>query len=470
MELNVVRKGSQLKASSTLSFAGNQIPTPVLKLTEQGANTTFSTELQVMDVRFTLNFQGKRDGKNLSGSVIAVRNDGTSTVGTWDLRLQEVERSEQTIFQLPAPTGTNAVGRTAFHVRDLSRKEVMTDDPRDFRELMVHIWYPAEDPPNASSTSYFPELEAVQSEYSESRQIVLRFLRSHAVDNAAIARRHYSYPVLIFSPGASMSGFFYTAIIEDLASRGFIVVAIDHPFESQAVVFPNNRIAKYDEGQVSDVLKFARERIEVRAADISFVINELGNMNRKAGMFRGRIDLARLGAFGHSRGGLAAAMACQRDARLKACLNMDGGTLGGPFYPPGKNAHLNSGFMWFVRFKPEPTDEQLQSWKMTRQQWDQNRDRIESRVNGYFRRINSNSYRVTLNGASHLTFSDLPLNSSQLDLQTAALRFRLLRTVRAYTMAFFEQTLRGQNSDLMNGASSEFPEVTIERFGTRLVH
>jgi hypothetical protein len=194
-------------------------------------------------------------------------------------------------------------------------------------------------------------------------------------------------------------------------------------------------------------------------------------MNRRAGIFRGRIDLARIGVFGHSRGGLAAAMACQRDVRLKACLNMDGGTLGGPFFPPARNAHMKSAFMWFVRFKPEPSDEQLQGWKMTRQQWDQNRDRIYSRVNGYFRSIDSNSYRVTLGGgAVHLTFSDLPLNSSQLDLETVALRFRLLRIVRAYTTAFFERTLRGQNSELLNGASSDYPEVTVEQFGPRSIH
>jgi alpha-beta hydrolase superfamily lysophospholipase len=270
---------------------------------------------------------------------------------------------------------------------------------------------------------------------------------------------------VIFSAGAGMSSFFYTTIIEDLASHGYIVAAVEHPFESNAVVFPNGRVMKYDEGQVKDVLKFTRARIEVRAADVSFVINELARMNRNVGMFRGRIDLARVGVLGHSRGGLAAATACQRDARIKACLNMDGGTLGGPFYPPANNANMKSAFMWFVRFKPEPSDAQLQDWKMTRQQWEQNKDRSESRVNGYFGKIDSNSYRVTLYGASHQTFSDLPLVSSEVDLQTAASRFRLIRTVRAYVLAFFKRTLRGDNSDLLNGASSDYPEVTIERFG-----
>jgi len=258
-----------------------------------------------------------------------------------------------------------------------------------------------------------------------------------------------------------MSGFFYSAIIEELASHGYIVAAIGHPFESQEVIFPDKRIVTYDESQVKDGLRFARERIEVRAADASFVVSQLINLNMSAGKFRGRINPERIGIFGHSRGGLAAAMACQKDQRFKAGLNMDGGTLGGPFYP---DAVPKQPFLWFIRFKPEPSDEQLLNWKMTREQWNQNRDRIESRVNGYFQKIISGSYRVTLNGASHETFSDTPLFAPKVDLEILAFRFRMMRIVRTYTLAFFDRHLRNEKSQLLNGASTDYPEVTVERF------
>jgi len=239
------------------------------------------------------------------------------------------------------------------------------------------------------------------------------------------------------------------------------VAAIDHPFESHEVIFPDKRVVSYDESQVKDILSFTRQRIEVRAADVSFVINQLTRLNTTPGIFRGRIDPSRIGIFGHSRGGLATAMACQRDRRLKACLNMDGGTLGGPFYP---DAMPEQPFMWFSRFKPEPSDEQLLGWKMNRQQWDQNRDRTYSRVNGYFRAVPSGSYRVTLNGAVHLTFSDFPLFESNLDLETLAFRYRMTRIVRNYTLAFFDRYLRNKKPELLTGASTDYPEVTLERF------
>ena len=41
--------------------------------------------------------------------------------------------------------------------------------------------------------------------------------------------------------------------------------------------------------------------------------------------FKGRFDLTRVGATGHSLGGKIAITACQQDKRFKFCLNLDGG-------------------------------------------------------------------------------------------------------------------------------------------------
>jgi pimeloyl-ACP methyl ester carboxylesterase len=464
MQLKLILRGADWKSESSFNVGGNELSKPVRALKRDGADISFSTELQAMDTHFTLHFSGKRYGNKLRGSVSAIRDDGTVTSGTWDLQLQPSGERDQTA-ELPAPTGRYPIGRTSFHWKDLSRPEVMTVEPRDVREVMVHVWYPAEQPTTSSSAAYFPDFAVLKSAFSESERLVLASVRSHAVNDAPIAASHYAYPVLIFSPGAGMSSFFYTSIIEELTSHGYIVAAIDHSYESQPVVFPDERIAKYDESQVKDVLRFARERIEVRAADTSFVIDQLAKLQRANARFRNHIDLTRIGILGHSRGGLAAAMACQRDPRLKACLNMDGGTLGGPFYHDRNSDGPQQPFMWFIRFKPEPSDEQLGTWKMTREQWNQNRDRIESRVNGYFQNIRSVSYRVTLNGATHETFSDLPVLLSKDDLQALAFRTRLLRIVRDLTLAFFDRHLRNERPPVLNGALRDYPEVTLEQFG-----
>ena len=43
---------------------------------------------------------------------------------------------------------------------------------------------------------------------------------------------------------------------------------------------------------------------------------------------------------------------------------------------------------------------------------------------------------------------------------------RAHQVITAYTLAFFDKYLRGQNSDLLNAPSDKYPEVTFKRKGT----
>src|ERR1044072_5034395 len=45
---------------------------------------------------------------------------------------------------LPTPTGPYRVGRASLHRIDGSRLETFTEDPADNRQVLFHIWYPAE--------------------------------------------------------------------------------------------------------------------------------------------------------------------------------------------------------------------------------------------------------------------------------------------------------------------------------------
>jgi hypothetical protein len=61
--------------------------------------------------------------------------------------------------ELPAPTGPHAVGRTSFHWVDHARGELDTADPDDVRELMVHLFYPAEIGSDAPRAVYVPDAD-----------------------------------------------------------------------------------------------------------------------------------------------------------------------------------------------------------------------------------------------------------------------------------------------------------------------
>lgn len=101
----------------------------------------------------------------------------------------------------------------------------------------------------------------------------------------------------------------------------------------------------------------ATVQIDVGAADFLFVLNRLTELNigdRKKFPLAGRLDLSRLAAMGHSAGSEFAARACELDARLKACVDLDGamvpvGAL--PEYPDGKT--IQQPLLFLEAYYPE---------------------------------------------------------------------------------------------------------------------
>src|SRR5688572_20647742 len=63
-------------------------------------------------------------------------------------------------LEIPLPTGPYAVGRTVLKWVDVSRAEVLTQNPNDFREVVAVMWYPAEAGTGMKAT-YFPNLPSV---------------------------------------------------------------------------------------------------------------------------------------------------------------------------------------------------------------------------------------------------------------------------------------------------------------------
>jgi hypothetical protein len=73
---------------------------------------------------------------------------------------------------------------------------------------------------------------------------------------AALGRR----PVVLFSPGLTELRSDDTALDADLARRGYVVAAIDHPHESAVVEFPNGRVIRGSFHDSSNATTSARLR------------------------------------------------------------------------------------------------------------------------------------------------------------------------------------------------------------------
>ena len=153
--------------------------------------------------------------------------------------------------------------------------------------------------------------------------------------DAPLADEQSRYPVLV----QSQSGFpplLLAAIAEELASHGYVVVGVNHTYETAVKVFADGRVVAVNPDAQAGVLgpqtapyqERFRQRAAVcdyKAADLAAVADQLERLPAgAAGLLGGRLDLDRLGGFGHSFGGNAALQWCRDDRRCRAAANLDG--------------------------------------------------------------------------------------------------------------------------------------------------
>ncbi len=244
--------------------------------------------------------------------------------------------------RLPSPTGAVRIGRVSYHWIDSARRELLASMVPSYRELMVDVWYPAETTAGHAPAPYLVDLPAVETlggQASARKQFGAAYermiegsLQTHAQEEAVFARGVALRPVLVFSHGLGVLKTSYTALLEDLASNGYVVAAIAHTYDTALVTFPNGRVVRQEQerrraasGSEHASIQYENGRMKVWAADVRFVVDQLTRYDREAEFgapFQGHLDLARIGTLGHSSGGRAAGLACQTARQTGGCAHV----------------------------------------------------------------------------------------------------------------------------------------------------
>ncbi|MGX1471252.1 UNVERIFIED_CONTAM: dienelactone hydrolase [Streptomyces canus] len=228
---------------------------------------------------------------------------------------------------LPAPTGPHTVGTTSVYLEDVSRPDPwVTDVPT--RELMVTVWYPAASA-SGPRARYLTQSESAQVLAGQQVAIApdaLSSVRTNAFPDAPRDPGLQELPLIVLSPGFTRPRATLTSIGEDLASHGYVAVAVDHTYENAATTFPDGRVATFALGRdFPRTPEFWHKVKTGRARDVSFVLDQLlGNNPPWAGA--AQIDPDRIGMAGHSAGGAATIAAMLADERIRAGSNVDGST------------------------------------------------------------------------------------------------------------------------------------------------
>ncbi len=230
---------------------------------------------------------------------------------------------------LPLPSGSYGVGRVACELTDPSRLEVLSSNPDARRRMMVYVWYPT-DPKvsNGKDTApYLPGLDEAKSKISPGDIADMFYPATYegpqslpatvVVDHAPIAHGQERFPLLLFAHGWGNPTALYTAELQDIVSHGYVVAAIDHPYDTNYTRFPDGGVTGFAQESFNNAAKqphgiraYTRARVEVMAQDNRYALTQLLNYAHTRSLhapFYGRIDADKVGAFGHSIGGLTAA-------------------------------------------------------------------------------------------------------------------------------------------------------------------
>ncbi len=369
---------------------------------------------------------------------------------------------------LPKLTGGFSVGRVEFDWVDDKAADTFAPARDTRRELLVWMWFPASPSQSASTEDYMPP--PLRSAIRRQSGLMLStFLTRdlsqvhvHSFHDVDASRQRQSFPVVLMRAGASLEVASYSALAEDLASHGYVVVGIDAPYRTGIVPFPDGRVVtRPPQNNPEACLYEAREERERCAdrfltawnSDLGYVLDRLQQLNASdpSGRFRGKLDLTRVGAFGHSFGGAQVAQFCSLDARCKAVVNLDGAPHGSVIK---KGVHCP--FMFVLSDHSREFDSESQQ--------------IKSDIRSVYDHTPANErLLVTIQGANHFTFSD---DGALLKSHLARSVLRALGKlsidgdrqleITAYCLhTFFDNYLYNSSSSPPGLASSLYPEIQI---------
>jgi dienelactone hydrolase len=364
--------------------------------------------------------------------------------------------SEPIQLTLPAPTGHHRVGTTSLHLVDASRSDPWVP-AQPARELMIQIWYPT------LAVHGYPRAPwispATARAYERANNLpALNWPMTEARVNAPVDQRGGGRPVVLYSHGLGGHRAEATALVEDLASHGYLVVTIDHIHDASVVELPDGHV---ESGAIPELtgdneIPLTVKAVEARVADTRFVLDQLAAINRGDNPdherrplprgLPGAFDLDHIGMFGHSDGGATTAHAVHVDARISAGINLDG-----TLWTPESAACSDRPLLLFGKENLDPF--QASTWAAYRA--NQRGPKLE----------------FHLTGSTHATFEDFavllpqaaPLLGRSPEEVIAAVGTingqRAVAILRTYVNAYFDEHLRHHDSALLDRPSPRYPEV-----------
>lgn len=363
----------------------------------------------------------------------------------------------QSDLPLPLPNGAYNTTVTAMELVDHARLEPYSNITEP-RAVMISYFRPVECEADHLADYSPPATAAHSDEYLSSAGITkgsfARFKLQVCSDQSTRSSDgcEDDLPVVIFSPGLRSLRSWSNGVAQWVASHGYHVVSIDHPYDASFVEFPDGRQVY---GTVNSITpETMAKAAKTRQEDSKFVLDQLGEASVIRKLNPGAtdgLDVRRSAIFGHSLGGSNAANVLLDDPRMMGGINFDG-----TVYGPGLDTDETRPFMLFGTGVHNATNDS--SWSTF---W--------SHLKGWKR-------GMVYQPAEHLTFTDEPMLlklldidlddiPSDVDLQIGTVDgLRNMEILSAYIVAFLDFVLKGGEEGILSGPTSKHPEIAYNLF------
>ncbi|KAJ6000089.1 Platelet-activating factor acetylhydrolase [Penicillium waksmanii] len=373
----------------------------------------------------------------------------------WSISFLIISLGQTAIVPLPSSTGPCDVTLHASELVDMSRTNPY--DPKGGkRSIMVTTFTPV-NCGSVPSTSYVPnatarfEDESFQSFGLPPGTFESLRIQTQTRQQPPPFRLHGDYPVVLFSPALATSRLMYSLLLQEIASNGFAVVSIDHPYDADIVEYPDGRTVLGILANINTTTEFV-SALDVRVKDLSFLLDQMHDEKVIRNLFplsQGNLHLLsldRVTILGHSLGGATAAQTILVDNRFVGGINLDGqlwgsvvdNGLSSPFLLFGSSNHTQATDHNWATFSSH-----LRGWKL----------------------------ELQLAQSEHYTFSDFPVLVDALGVSDVVRQkiqanrtgtiggLRAKDVITSYTVATLQYFVYGHKSELLSGPSVAYPDV-----------
>lgn len=245
--------------------------------------------------------------------------------------VQRFYRTPATSFVAPqrVPSGPYPVGVTHRTIKDDSRRNRYRISTNG--SFPITIWYPAQRVAGRWPTPF--DLEPIARDSRPGSCWLgwidrVPYFHSYSVSDAPFASGLTGLPVVLWSHGWPDYRNDGQEWAEHLASRGYVVVGVDHA-DSSYVGYPDGTYLYFAfDTDLAGGREQSTRLLQDRVRDFAVVLDAMALWNRDDSLFAGRIDVQNAAAMGFSYGGPTAGEFCRAESRCRAAVTFDPGGYG----------------------------------------------------------------------------------------------------------------------------------------------